>query len=104
MVSADCKQAECGCRASRAGGLFLQGTSSAWHPFLRSLPQQTETPILWSPSEQKTLLRGSPVAEEASSRAAALDTEWNSIESLAAASPGLYPAGEQESRTGHCIS
>ena len=104
MVSADCKHVESGCRASTSGGLFLQGTSSAWYPFLRSLPQQTETPILWSPSEQKSLLRGSPVAEEASSRAAALEAEWNSIESSAAASPGLYPAGKQHSRTGRFIS
>lgn len=35
-----------------------------WQPYLASLPQQTETPILWTDKERKEYLRGSAVGGE----------------------------------------
>ena len=58
---------------------LLQGGRSAWQPFLDSLPEQTESPMLWPRSEQEELLQGSPVLREAQQRSKALDEEWQSL-------------------------
>lgn len=48
----------------------MQGPSSEWSTFLRTLPQATLTPILWPDEERQQLLRGSPVLEVCSQRQA----------------------------------
>ena len=59
--------------------LLLQGGRSAWQPFLDSLPEQTESPMLWPRSEQEELLQGSPMLQEAQQRSKALNEEWQSL-------------------------
>lgn len=73
---------------------ILQGTKSAWHPLLQSLPYQTDTPILWRDERRRELLRGSPVAEEARVRSATLDAEWDSIAEVMQKSTKDYPPGK----------
>ena len=55
------------------------GSTSPWAPLLASLPQRTESPVLWDDAERAQFLRGSPVLEESRAREAALTTEWESI-------------------------
>ena len=71
----------------------MQGALSAHAPFLGTLPAATLSPLLWS-EEQLAWLRGSPVAAEARSRRAALESEWAGIANAVAADPSLYPAGD----------
>lgn len=56
-----------------------QGQSSSWHDFVKSLPDTTNSPVLWSPEEQSDLLQGSPALKEAQARAQALNVEWDSL-------------------------
>lgn len=81
-----------------AAGLLLsapcdtkwQGEASPWAALLQSLPQRISTPLLWSEAQLAELLRGSPIADAARQRAAALREEWGAI---SAAAPDL-PAGQ----------
>lgn len=79
-------------RAARAAA---QGASSDWAPLLRTLPEETLSPILWSEAEREELLRGSPVLAEAAARRRALEQEWAEIGGLAAADAATYPPGER---------
>ncbi|GMH33200.1 hypothetical protein BSKO_01034 [Bryopsis sp. KO-2023] len=56
------------------------GSASSWRPFLETLPDRTMTPILWTESERKKLLSGSPVQEEAEIRINTLKSEWQTLE------------------------
>ena len=73
-----------------------RGGASAWAPLLSTLPQATDSPLLWEEPEREALLRGSPVLEEARQRQAALHAEWASISAAAEANPAAaaaFPAG-----------
>ena len=68
----------------------LQGPASTWHDFVSSLPQTTNSPVLWSPEEQSELLQGSPALAEAQARAQALNAEWDSINQQLTADPAQH--------------
>lgn len=53
---------------------------SKWAPYLATLPATTESALLWSEAELQTLLKGSPVAEEAASRTALLRSQWQELQ------------------------
>jgi len=52
------------------------GSASQWAQLLHTLPQSTESPILWDDQERAELLRGSPLLEEARQRQATLQQQW----------------------------
>lgn len=70
----------------------LQGTASSWAPLLATYPQQTLTPILWDEAERQELLKGSTVLNEARTRQAALQQEWQSLLEIISADTATYPA------------
>ena len=53
-------------------------------------PATLLTPLLWDKAQVQELLRGSPVAEEALQRRAAIDEEWQALQAQA---PALLPPG-----------
>ena len=55
-----------------------------WAPLLASLPDTSDSPVLWPEEERKELLRGSPVLSEARERDAALDRQWGELEKVVA--------------------
>lgn len=57
------------------GGL----SDSPWKGLVDSLPKSVDSPIFWSDEERTRLLRGSPVAEVARQRRAALEEQWNAL-------------------------
>jgi hypothetical protein len=52
------------------------GAASPWAPLLQTLPDSTNSPILWDDRERAEWLAGSPVLEEARSRQAQLKQQW----------------------------
>lgn len=58
---------------------MLQGSDTPWQAFVDTLPQTTNSPILWPLEEQSELLQGSPSLQEAQARSKALDAEWDSV-------------------------
>ncbi|KAG0600309.1 hypothetical protein M758_11G023400 [Ceratodon purpureus] len=57
-----------------------QGENSVWHPYLKTFPATTLSPLLWSAEEQQELLKGSPVLEEVQQRTAALEGEYEDLQ------------------------
>lgn len=56
------------------------GTSSQWAPLLHTLPEATNSPILWDDAERAELLQGSRVLGEARSRQSALQQQWAQLQ------------------------
>lgn len=56
-----------------------KGDQSNWYSFLKTLPEHSMSPILWKDEELESLLKGSPVLEQARQRRKALKQEWNSL-------------------------
>ncbi len=52
---------------------------NSWRGLIESLPSSVDSPIFWSEEERARLLRGSPVAEEAGRRRAALEAQWDAL-------------------------
>mmetsp|Transcript_15687 Transcript_15687/g.49275 ORF Transcript_15687/g.49275 Transcript_15687/m.49275 type:complete len:523 (-) Transcript_15687:134-1702(-) len=69
-----------------------KGESSAWFPYLRSLPERTLSPITWAQEERSSLLKGSPVKAEADARVAALQEQWEAISPKLEADPAAFPS------------
>jgi histone-lysine N-methyltransferase SETD3 len=55
------------------------GSASSWAQLLHTLPQSTESPILWDDQERAELLRGSPLLDEARQRQATLQQQWSQL-------------------------
>jgi len=53
--------------------------SSQYARLIQTLPERTQTPLLWSDAEIEELLRGSPTQAEARSRAAELRAQWQAL-------------------------
>ena len=69
-----------------------KGSLSEWAPYVATLPSAgADHPLLWTGDELTTLLQGSPVREQAVSRAASADEEYASIVAQIQASPDDFP-------------
>lgn len=56
------------------------GSDSPWKYLIDTLPESVDSPIFWSEEDRLSLLKGSPVAVEASQRFKALEKEWDSLQ------------------------
>jgi histone-lysine N-methyltransferase SETD3 len=68
-----------------------QGEKSMWYPYLQTFPTTTLSPLLWSAEEQQQLLKGSPALEEVQQRTAALEGEYEDLESYFTKDPQKFP-------------
>lgn len=75
----------------------MQGKASPWHDFVQSLPDTTNSPVLWTTEQQSELLQGSPTLQEAQARAKALSAEWDSIHEQLQADPSQHSDSEAPS-------
>ncbi|KAL3145868.1 hypothetical protein ABBQ38_015239 [Trebouxia sp. C0009 RCD-2024] len=96
-VAADTACAQLASGRSELVGLALwlvsqrcKGKASPWHDFVQSLPDTTNSPVLWTTEQQSELLQGSPTLQEAQARAKALSAEWDSIHEQLQADPSQH--------------
>jgi histone-lysine N-methyltransferase SETD3 len=69
-----------------------KGSSSNWAPLLATLPETTNSPILWDDQQRAELLTGSPTLLEARKRHDTLLQQWADLsQQLAAAGPAAFP-------------
>lgn len=67
------------------------GEKSVWYPYLQTFPSTTLSPILWTAEEQQKLLKGSPALEEVQQRSAALEGEYEDLQSYFTKDPQAFP-------------
>ena len=65
------------------------GAASEWQPFIKELDRiqargalGAKSPLLWSAAERGGLLRGSPLLAEAEARVAAVEREYEELDTV----------------------
>lgn len=82
------------------------GQDSKHAAFLQTLPDNTLSPILWSDADIASMLRGSPVMQEAKNRKSALKRQWEVLsEQFLSKEPAAFsPAVFNEDSFGQAFS
>eukprot|EP00210_Caulerpa_lentillifera_P001731 g1662.t1 len=71
-----------------------KGELSIWFPFLKTLPERSMSPILWTDNELEKLMFGSPIIQEAKNRREALRNEWGVLAPIINSNPSIFSPGK----------